>query len=66
MPQRSEDALVAYDYVLPPELIATQPAPARDGSRLMVVEQYDLPSAGEQATDPRHQCFAVLPELISR
>lgn len=66
MPQRLEDELAAYDYVLPPELIATQPAPARDGSRLMLVEQDDLRSTGEQATDSRHQRFAALPELISR
>jgi S-adenosylmethionine:tRNA ribosyltransferase-isomerase len=28
-----------YDFVLPPELIAQQPAPERDGSRLMVIER---------------------------
>ena len=26
-----------YDYDLPPELIAQEPAPARDGSRLLVL-----------------------------
>jgi len=66
VPQRPEDELAAYDYVLPPELIATQPAPARDGSRLLLVEQDELLSTGEKATDSRHQRFAALPELISR
>ena len=30
-----------YDYDLPPELIAQHPAPARDGSRLLVVHRAD-------------------------
>ena len=30
-----------YDYDLPPELIAQEPAPARDGSRLLVLNTAD-------------------------
>ena len=30
-----------FDYPLPPELIAQSPAPARDGSRLLVLNRRD-------------------------
>jgi S-adenosylmethionine:tRNA ribosyltransferase-isomerase len=33
------DELASYDYELPPELIATEPLPQRDASRMLVVER---------------------------
>lgn len=45
-----------YDYVLPPELIAQEPAPARDGSRLLVLNTC---GAG-----PEHRRFHDLPRLF--
>ena len=45
-----------YDYDLPPELIAQEPAPARDGSRLLV-----LNTCG---ADPEHRRFHDLPRLF--
>jgi S-adenosylmethionine:tRNA ribosyltransferase-isomerase len=50
--------LAELDYALPPELVAQQPAPRRDGSRLLV---YDRASG-----DVRHRRFADLPDEIER
>jgi S-adenosylmethionine:tRNA ribosyltransferase-isomerase len=47
----------AYDYELPAELIAQEPLPERDASRLLVLER----SSGGL----RHRTFADLPELLS-
>ena len=33
------DELASYDYDLPPELIATEPLPQRDSSRMLVVDR---------------------------
>ena len=49
-----ETFATAYDYVLPPELIAQSPAPRRDASRLFV-----LRTDGEE-----HRRFDELPELL--
>lgn len=48
--------LSAYDYELPPELIAQQPLPQRDGSRLLVLDR----RTGTLA----HHRFSELPELL--
>jgi S-adenosylmethionine:tRNA ribosyltransferase-isomerase len=45
-----------FDFHLPPELIAQQPAPERDASRLLVVER---PSSRFQ-----HRMFRDLPDLL--
>ena len=46
-----------FDYKLPPELIAQEPLPRRDASRLLVLER---------GTGRRwHRDFAALPELLS-
>ncbi|HZN61278.1 MAG TPA: S-adenosylmethionine:tRNA ribosyltransferase-isomerase, partial [Planctomycetota bacterium] len=45
-----------FDYLLPPELIAQAPAPARDASRLMVV-----PGSGGPI---EHRTFADLPRFL--
>jgi S-adenosylmethionine:tRNA ribosyltransferase-isomerase len=45
-----------FDYELPPERIAQQPAPEREGARLMV-----LPADGGA---PEHTTVAQLPELL--
>lgn len=45
-----------WDYLLPPERIASRPAPERDGSRLLV-----LPLAGGP---PSHAAFRDLPSLL--
>lgn len=69
-----------FDYALPPELIAAQPTPQRDQSRLMVVSPASVaedrlddadvlhqPSIWEHTADrPQHERFADLPQLISR
>ena len=52
--------LAGYDYELPPELIAQNPAFPRDSSRLLVV---DSPTTGNK-TAPLHQIFRDLPELL--
>jgi S-adenosylmethionine:tRNA ribosyltransferase-isomerase len=44
-----------FDFRLPPELVAQQPADRRDGSRLLV-----LPPSGP----PEHRAFADLPEFL--
>lgn len=49
--------LADYDYDLPPELIAQEPARPRDSSRLLVLER----STGAV----RHQRFTDLPQLLS-
>jgi S-adenosylmethionine:tRNA ribosyltransferase-isomerase len=46
-----------FDYHLPAELIAQQPAPRRDASRLLVVDR------GRQQL--RHHVFADLPDLLA-
>lgn len=52
-----EDRLSSYDYDLPGELIAREPLPARDASRLMVLRR---------ATETiEHRQFTELPELLS-
>src|SRR5581483_11515100 len=45
-----------FDYDLPPELIAQQPAERRDGSRLLVADRADGTLA--------HRRFAELPRLL--
>ena len=47
----------AFDYELPPELIAQAPLPERDASRLLVLDR------GSGATS--HSTFAELPELLA-
>ena len=49
-------SLEAYDYFLPPELIAQQPASVRDASRLMVLDTH--------AADQQHLSFHELPRLF--
>jgi S-adenosylmethionine:tRNA ribosyltransferase-isomerase len=46
-----------FDYDLPPELIAQEPLPARDASRLLVLPR----SSGA----PRHAGFGDLPDLLA-
>ena len=45
----------AYDYQLPPELIAREPAPRRDAARLLVVGKGDA---------LEHRTFADFPQLL--
>jgi S-adenosylmethionine:tRNA ribosyltransferase-isomerase len=52
----ADTTITAYDYALPPELIAQQPLPQRDASRLLVLDR------GTGAID--HRRFADLPELL--
>ena len=48
--------LASYDYALPPELVAQEPLPARDASRLLLLDR---------ATGAlEHRRFAELPELL--
>jgi S-adenosylmethionine:tRNA ribosyltransferase-isomerase len=47
-----------FDYDLPPQLIAQEPAPERDRSRLMVVRR--------DAGTIEHHIFADLPDLLAR
>lgn len=54
----SEYRLSSYVYALPEERIAKVPAPARDGSRLLVVDR--------QETDASPQRFLDLPEVLAR
>ncbi len=50
------DDLAAYDYELPPQLIATEPLPQRDASRMLVVDR---------RTDRlEHRSIADLPEIL--
>ncbi|MEH2080634.1 MAG: tRNA preQ1(34) S-adenosylmethionine ribosyltransferase-isomerase QueA [Nostoc sp.] len=53
-------SVASYDYKLPPELIAQNPAVPRDSSRLLVV---DSPSSGIE-TAPLHHIFHDLPALL--
>jgi S-adenosylmethionine:tRNA ribosyltransferase-isomerase len=54
MPDNFDLLLESYDYVLPPERIAQNPAVPRDSSRLLVVG----------AKDYQHRIFRDLPELL--
>jgi len=56
-PPPSLDRLAAYDYALPPELIAQTPAPERDQSRLLVVDR--------AAGGLDHRRFRDLVDLLS-
>jgi len=47
-----------FDYDLPPELIAQEPLPERDGSRLLVLDRRN----GETS----HHAFRELPSLLAR
>ena len=51
------DPLAAYDYALPPERIAQQPAPRRDDARLFVLDRQ-----GRAA--PRHAGIPDLPDFL--
>ncbi|MDZ7993333.1 MAG: tRNA preQ1(34) S-adenosylmethionine ribosyltransferase-isomerase QueA [Nostoc sp. EfeVER01] len=53
-------SVAGYDYTLPPELIAQNPAVPRDSSRLLVV---DSPTTGIE-TAPLHHIFHDLPALL--
>ncbi|MEH2181471.1 tRNA preQ1(34) S-adenosylmethionine ribosyltransferase-isomerase QueA [Nostoc sp.] len=53
-------SVAGYDYKLPPELIAQNPAVPRDSSRLLVV---DSPTSGTE-TAPLHHIFHDLPALL--
>ncbi|AFY41914.1 tRNA preQ1(34) S-adenosylmethionine ribosyltransferase-isomerase QueA [Nostoc sp. PCC 7107] len=53
-------SLIGYDYVLPPELIAQNPAVPRDSSRLLVVNS----AATSDNSAPLHHIFRDLPELL--
>ncbi len=53
-------SVAGYDYELPPELIAQNPAVPRDSSRLLVVNS---PTTGSQ-TPPLHHIFHDLPALL--
>jgi S-adenosylmethionine:tRNA ribosyltransferase-isomerase len=46
-----------FDYELPPELIAQEPLPERDASRLLVLDR----RSGEMS----HRAFAELPDLLA-
>ncbi len=50
------DDLAAYDYDLPDELIATEPLPRRDASRLLVVER--------RTGRLEHRSIGDLPEIL--
>jgi S-adenosylmethionine:tRNA ribosyltransferase-isomerase len=50
------DDLAVYDYELPAELIATEPLPRRDASRLLVVDR--------QSQTIEHRSISDLPELL--
>ena len=50
------DDLASYDYDLPPELIATEPLPQRDSSRMLVVDR--------RTGAIRHRTVRELPEIL--
>ena len=52
-----------FDYELPPELIAQQPAPERDASRLLVLRRQRDPSPQHPAPITHH-VFSDLPSLV--
>ena len=56
----ADKLLASYDYELPLERIAQNPAVPRDSSRLLVV---DSPSTGGD-TPPLHRVFRDLPDLL--
>jgi S-adenosylmethionine:tRNA ribosyltransferase-isomerase len=53
-------SVAGYDYELPPELIAQNPAVPRDSSRLLVINS---PTTGTE-TAPLHHIFHDLPALL--
>ncbi|MEH2199703.1 tRNA preQ1(34) S-adenosylmethionine ribosyltransferase-isomerase QueA [Nostoc sp.] len=53
-------SVAGYDYKLPPELIAQNPAVPRDSSRLLVVNS---PTTGTEI-EPSHHIFHDLPALL--
>lgn len=53
----SEESISHYDYSLPAELIAQQPADRRDASRLLVLHR--------QSQTIEHRSFADLPDLLA-
>jgi len=55
-PPASDDDIAAYDYALPPELVAQEPLVRRDASRLLVLER----GTGTLS----HRTFSDLPELL--
>jgi S-adenosylmethionine:tRNA ribosyltransferase-isomerase len=50
-----------FDYVLPPELIANEPANPRDACRLMVINKSDINKKG---VGFEHRVFNELPDLL--
>ncbi|MDJ0620624.1 MAG: tRNA preQ1(34) S-adenosylmethionine ribosyltransferase-isomerase QueA [Calothrix sp. MO_192.B10] len=52
--------LSGYDYELPPEMIAQNPAFPRDSSQLLVVNSVDT----GKNTQPLHQVFRNLPDML--
>ena len=57
MPEaRSDHEIGAYDFDLPPELVAQEPLSARDASRLLVL--------GRATGALEHRAFAELPDLL--
>jgi S-adenosylmethionine:tRNA ribosyltransferase-isomerase len=50
------DDLAAFDYELPPELIATEPLPRRDASRMLVVDR--------RTERFEHRSIGDLPEIL--
>jgi S-adenosylmethionine:tRNA ribosyltransferase-isomerase len=55
-PGLSDHEIAAYDYPLPPELVAQQPLDRRDASRLLVLER----TTGTLS----HRTFSDLPDLL--
>ncbi|HSD29489.1 MAG TPA: tRNA preQ1(34) S-adenosylmethionine ribosyltransferase-isomerase QueA, partial [Vicinamibacteria bacterium] len=53
---RADHDVAAYDYPLPPELVAQEPLPRRDASRLLVLDR----AAGALS----HRTFSDLPDLL--
>lgn len=56
MPEPRRTGMRAYDYDLPPELIAQEPLDERSDSRLLVLPRRE--------GSPRHRAFRELPELL--
>ncbi len=55
-PAPSDNAIASYDYNLPPELVAQEPLPTRDASRLLVLQR----KTGALS----HRVFGDLPDLL--